>query len=159
MNEVSEHANSQNAKLSCGTALTGLDSGQTGSSEIAYFVQISNRAKRVAACHRAADASRIKHAEPAPLCSGREAASLPILAERFRILAGHAGVAGMASGCSADRYCAAAIVDAICLNYWNRDFFDAIGRKDGAALWTQALRFVPLAAASLMLTIFSVWPA
>jgi vitamin B12/bleomycin/antimicrobial peptide transport system ATP-binding/permease protein len=45
------------------------------------------------------------------------------------------------------------------LNYWNRDFFDAIGRKDGAALWTQALRFVPLAAASLMLTIFSVWPA
>lgn len=43
------------------------------------------------------------------------------------------------------------------LNYWNRDFFDAIGRKDGAGLWTQALRFVPLAAASLSLTVFSVW--
>jgi putative ATP-binding cassette transporter len=43
------------------------------------------------------------------------------------------------------------------LNYWNRDFFNAIGRKDGAELWTQALRFVPLAAASLTLTVFSVW--
>jgi vitamin B12/bleomycin/antimicrobial peptide transport system ATP-binding/permease protein len=43
------------------------------------------------------------------------------------------------------------------LNYWNRDFFDAIGRRDGTQLWTQALRFVPLAAASLALTVFSVW--
>ena len=43
------------------------------------------------------------------------------------------------------------------LNYWNRDFFNAIGRKDGAELWSQALRFVPLAAASLTLTVFSVW--
>ena len=43
------------------------------------------------------------------------------------------------------------------LNYWNRDFFNAIGRKDAAELWIQALRFVPLAAASLFLTILSVW--
>jgi vitamin B12/bleomycin/antimicrobial peptide transport system ATP-binding/permease protein len=43
------------------------------------------------------------------------------------------------------------------LNYWNRDFFDAIGAKDQAGLWTQAMRFVPLAAASLALAIFSVW--
>lgn len=43
------------------------------------------------------------------------------------------------------------------LNYWNRDFFNAVGRKDGAELWTQALRFAPLAAASLSLTVFSVW--
>jgi putative ATP-binding cassette transporter len=43
------------------------------------------------------------------------------------------------------------------LNYWNRDFFNAIGRRDGTQLWTQALRFVPLAAASLALTVFSVW--
>jgi putative ATP-binding cassette transporter len=43
------------------------------------------------------------------------------------------------------------------LNYWNRDFFNAIGRRDAAELWTQALRFVPLAAASLALTVFSVW--
>ena len=43
------------------------------------------------------------------------------------------------------------------LNFWNRDFFDAIGRRDAAGLWTQGLRFVPLAAASLALTVFSVW--
>lgn len=43
------------------------------------------------------------------------------------------------------------------LNFWNRDFFNAIGFKDEAELWRQALRFVPLAAASLTLTVFSVW--
>ena len=43
------------------------------------------------------------------------------------------------------------------LNFWNRDFFNAIERKDGAELWAQALRFVPLAAASLTLAITSVW--
>jgi putative ATP-binding cassette transporter len=43
------------------------------------------------------------------------------------------------------------------LNFWNRDFFNAIGRKDAAGLWIEALRFVPLAAASLFLTILSVW--
>jgi len=43
------------------------------------------------------------------------------------------------------------------LNFWNRDFFDAIGRRDQPELWTQALRFVPLAAASLALMVVSVW--
>ncbi|QDM24815.1 ABC transporter [Tardiphaga sp. vice304] len=43
------------------------------------------------------------------------------------------------------------------LNFWNRDFFNAIGRKDGAELVAQALRFIPLAAASLSLTVLSVW--
>jgi putative ATP-binding cassette transporter len=43
------------------------------------------------------------------------------------------------------------------LNYWNRDFFDAIERKDGVELWTQALRFMPLAASSTALAVFSVW--
>jgi vitamin B12/bleomycin/antimicrobial peptide transport system ATP-binding/permease protein len=43
------------------------------------------------------------------------------------------------------------------LNFWNRDFFNAIGRKDGAELWIQSLRFMPLAAASLTLAIVSVW--
>jgi vitamin B12/bleomycin/antimicrobial peptide transport system ATP-binding/permease protein len=43
------------------------------------------------------------------------------------------------------------------LNFWNRDFFNAISRKDAADLWIQALRFVPLATASLFLTILSVW--
>lgn len=43
------------------------------------------------------------------------------------------------------------------LNFWNRDFFNAIARNDAADLWTQALRFVPLAAASIFLAILSVW--
>jgi putative ATP-binding cassette transporter len=43
------------------------------------------------------------------------------------------------------------------LNYWNRDFFNAVERKDAAELWTQALRFAPIAAASLVLAVFSVW--
>jgi len=43
------------------------------------------------------------------------------------------------------------------LNFWNRDFFNAIERKDGAELWAQALRFVPLAVANVTLAITSVW--
>jgi putative ATP-binding cassette transporter len=43
------------------------------------------------------------------------------------------------------------------LNFWNRDLFNAVERKDGAELLTQTLRFVPLAAASLVLAVFSVW--
>jgi putative ATP-binding cassette transporter len=43
------------------------------------------------------------------------------------------------------------------LNFWNRDFFNAVERKDGAELLTQAWRFLPLAAASLALAVFSVW--
>ncbi len=43
------------------------------------------------------------------------------------------------------------------LNFWNRDFFNAIERKDGAALWVQALYFLPLAGISLALAVSSVW--
>jgi putative ATP-binding cassette transporter len=43
------------------------------------------------------------------------------------------------------------------LNVWNRGFFDAIGRKDGAALIDQTLLFVPLAAASVALAVAAVW--
>ena len=43
------------------------------------------------------------------------------------------------------------------LNFWNRDFFNAVERKDGAELLAQAWRFLPLAAASLALAVFSVW--
>jgi putative ATP-binding cassette transporter len=49
------------------------------------------------------------------------------------------------------------LVTQYALNFWNRDFFDAIGRRDASQLWTEGLRFVPLAAASLSLTVFSVW--
>ena len=37
------------------------------------------------------------------------------------------------------------------LNLWNRDFFNALGRRDGAALWSEAQIFLPLAAASIVL--------
>jgi vitamin B12/bleomycin/antimicrobial peptide transport system ATP-binding/permease protein len=43
------------------------------------------------------------------------------------------------------------------LNFWNRDFFNALEQKDGTALLAQALLFLPLAAASTVLTILSVW--
>jgi putative ATP-binding cassette transporter len=43
------------------------------------------------------------------------------------------------------------------LNFWNRDFFNALERKDGTALWVQAQLFVPLAGASLVLALLSVW--
>ena len=43
------------------------------------------------------------------------------------------------------------------LNFWNRDFFNAIGRRNPAELWTQAFRFLPLAAASLTLMVVQVW--
>ncbi len=45
----------------------------------------------------------------------------------------------------------------VLLNLWNRDFFDALGRKDGQQLWMQAQLFVPLAACSLVLAATSVW--
>jgi vitamin B12/bleomycin/antimicrobial peptide transport system ATP-binding/permease protein len=43
------------------------------------------------------------------------------------------------------------------LNLWYRHFFDAFGRRDGTAVWTQVLVFVPIVAASIALAIFSVW--
>jgi ABC-type uncharacterized transport system fused permease/ATPase subunit len=43
------------------------------------------------------------------------------------------------------------------LNYWNRDFFNALENRDGAALWRTAALFFPLAIASTLLAIVSVW--
>jgi len=43
------------------------------------------------------------------------------------------------------------------LNYWNRDFFNALERRDGIELWNQALIFVPLAFLSVGLRVASVW--
>ena len=43
------------------------------------------------------------------------------------------------------------------LNLWNRGFFDAIGRRDGVALFEQTLLFVPLAASSVALAVAAVW--
>jgi putative ATP-binding cassette transporter len=43
------------------------------------------------------------------------------------------------------------------LNYWNRDFFNALARRDGGALWHQVAVFVPLAIMSVGLSVVSVW--
>src|ERR1700693_1391198 len=43
------------------------------------------------------------------------------------------------------------------LNYWNRDFFNAIERKDTIAVWTQAKMFVPLVVSSVAVAIISMW--
>lgn len=43
------------------------------------------------------------------------------------------------------------------LNLWNRNFFDALGRKDAHTLWVQAQLFLPLAATSIFLAATSVW--
>jgi ABC-type uncharacterized transport system fused permease/ATPase subunit len=43
------------------------------------------------------------------------------------------------------------------LNYWNRDFFDALEQKDATALLHTTLRFFPLAGLSIALGVFSVW--
>jgi putative ATP-binding cassette transporter len=45
----------------------------------------------------------------------------------------------------------------VLLNLWNRNFFDALERKDGQALWVQAQLFLPLAGASILLAATAVW--
>jgi vitamin B12/bleomycin/antimicrobial peptide transport system ATP-binding/permease protein len=43
------------------------------------------------------------------------------------------------------------------LNYWNRDFFNALARRDGVTLWRQVAVFAPLAIMSVGLSVISVW--
>ena len=43
------------------------------------------------------------------------------------------------------------------LNYWNRDFFNALARRDGHTLWRQVAVFAPLAIMSVGLSVISVW--
>ena len=43
------------------------------------------------------------------------------------------------------------------LNYWNRDFFNALARRDGETLWHQVGVFAPLAIMSVGLAVVSVW--
>jgi putative ATP-binding cassette transporter len=43
------------------------------------------------------------------------------------------------------------------LNYWNRDFFNALERRDAVRLWEQALFFAPLAGTSIALSVAAVW--
>src|ERR1700689_3385680 len=43
------------------------------------------------------------------------------------------------------------------LNYWNRDFFNALARHDSDTLWRQVAVFAPLAIISVGLAVISVW--
>jgi vitamin B12/bleomycin/antimicrobial peptide transport system ATP-binding/permease protein len=43
------------------------------------------------------------------------------------------------------------------LNYWNRDFFNALALHDRHALWRQVAVFAPLAIMSVGLAVISVW--
>jgi vitamin B12/bleomycin/antimicrobial peptide transport system ATP-binding/permease protein len=43
------------------------------------------------------------------------------------------------------------------LNYWNRDFFNALERRDADRLWQEAWLFAPLAATSMALSVAAVW--
>jgi vitamin B12/bleomycin/antimicrobial peptide transport system ATP-binding/permease protein len=43
------------------------------------------------------------------------------------------------------------------LNYWNRDFFNALERRDAVRLWQEAWLFAPLAGLSILLSVASVW--
>ena len=42
-------------------------------------------------------------------------------------------------------------------NYWNRDFFDALERRDSGLLQQEALLLIPLSCASIALAVTSVW--
>lgn len=43
------------------------------------------------------------------------------------------------------------------INFWYRDFFDALERKDGASLWRHGLLFVPLILSSITIAVTGVW--
>src|SRR5215467_767257 len=43
------------------------------------------------------------------------------------------------------------------LNYWNRDFFNALELRDAARLWEEAWLFAPLAGLSILVSVASVW--
>lgn len=45
----------------------------------------------------------------------------------------------------------------VLLNLWNRNFFDALERRDAHALWLQAKLFIPLALISALLAATAVW--
>jgi len=50
-----------------------------------------------------------------------------------------------------------ATADAVRAELLEPRLFNAVGRRTRTGLWTEALRFVPLAAAVSRLTVFSVW--
>jgi len=43
------------------------------------------------------------------------------------------------------------------INVWHRAMFDAIDRKDGGAIWTQSMIFLPLTVANVTLAVGALW--
>jgi putative ATP-binding cassette transporter len=43
------------------------------------------------------------------------------------------------------------------VNFWNRDFFNALSKKDVAQLWKEAWIFVPLLLSSIFIAVLNVW--
>src|SRR5690349_19620137 len=43
------------------------------------------------------------------------------------------------------------------LNFWNRDFFNALEARDAGQIWHQARLLLVLAAASIALAVIAVW--
>lgn len=43
------------------------------------------------------------------------------------------------------------------INFWNRDFFNALEARDGGQIWRQAQILMALAAASVLLAVMAVW--
>ena len=43
------------------------------------------------------------------------------------------------------------------LNFWNRDFFNALEAREGGQIWHQAQILLALAAASVSLAVMAVW--
>jgi vitamin B12/bleomycin/antimicrobial peptide transport system ATP-binding/permease protein len=43
------------------------------------------------------------------------------------------------------------------INAWHRAMFDAIDRKDGGAIWTQSMIFLPLTVANVALAVAALW--
>jgi putative ATP-binding cassette transporter len=43
------------------------------------------------------------------------------------------------------------------INAWHRAMFDAIEHKDGGAVWTQSLIFLPLTVANVALAVAALW--
>lgn len=43
------------------------------------------------------------------------------------------------------------------INFWNRDFFNALSKKDVAQVWHEAWLFIPLALSSIFIAVLTVW--
>jgi vitamin B12/bleomycin/antimicrobial peptide transport system ATP-binding/permease protein len=70
---------------------------------------------------------------------------------------GKSAITGWSLGIGLLVLCLAQLVVQYRLNFWNRDFFNALQFHDGKELFDQAIIFVPLACSSVALKVASVW--